>query len=95
MIKWQMWVDEHQPSRGQKSAWINFSDHVDVVMEKTHGKRKGYMGDKWKHLCKLELEKWQATLEEHPLEPPSARALEWYLEFPDLNSVLAFEITWS
>lgn len=93
MIKWQMLLDENQPLLGFKSAWTNFSNHASKNLASSRIKKNEYLVDRLKNQLKQELIKWQASLTDHPLIYPWSG--EWYLEFPDEDSVTAFELAWS
>lgn len=79
------------------TSWKNFNSHVHGVFDaSSYSQLAEYKKSKvWQRVRDQELAKWKATLVSHHRNPPFSMRDQKFLEFPDQESLMAFELAWS
>lgn len=99
MVKLYLQEDEHDPHSRGRVSWDRFCDHVYDQIDLAHPQigqsPQSIQITVWREVRDQELLKWQAVLEHHPHAWSNENVNQYYLEFPDDDALVAFEMAWS
>lgn len=85
-------------NRIEITSWRNFCSHISRLqgsIENYNTLDANERFQKWLDLRDQELQKWQAQLKTKHRNPPIRIRDQSYLEFPDMDALMAFELAWS